>query len=305
MDKRKDQPGKAFLFILGSSCGFAITNALVKELGQTYSSMQTVFFRTSLNFVILLPFLFFLPYKERPAIGRLSPTRQDFRVLLTRSIAGFSALCCYFFAIPHLPLSISSLLYNLSPAFVILFSHLFLKEPVERFIKIAGVFAFLGLGLLLEIWKVDYLISSSFLFYCGIALCGSAFAGAAQLAVRAATARIGSTTVVLFFTGLSACMSLPFALLNWTPPHSEDWGKFLLLGIFSGLSQLLMTEGYGVASAGYVSVLMLMNVPFSLGIGFFHFHEMLEIVQYLGMAILLLSLVGLALKAAERSRRVK
>jgi len=275
--------------MLLSAMGFSIMSVLVKRLGTSVPHMELVFFRSAVNFVIVLVSMALLGesyFPPRPGL------------LFFRGLMGFCGVTCLFYGISHLPLSIASMINWSSPLFVILFSRIFLKERIGARSAWWVAVAFVGLVFLV---RPDTGSGSGSLpmMGVGIAVAGAAFGGMAYVAVRAATARVGVNAIVLYFTGTATILSLPFAIPVFRIPDASALVQLLGVGAFAAWGQFCMTQGYRHAAAGLVSTMGLFNAVFSMLWGWWFFSEALAPVQWMGMTLLAAG-VALATRASRR-----
>jgi S-adenosylmethionine uptake transporter len=271
----------------GSSFSFSVMSVFVKRLAQAgVPQFELVFFRSWVNFLLVLPIVL--------AFERIWPAGNK-RLLLARGLAGFAGASCLFYGVSHLPLSIAAMINWSSPAWVILFSWLLIGEKLPS--RSIGwiVAAFVGLVLLL---RVDFsgagfvgLPAKAVL----IAMLGAMFGGLAYVAVRAATAKVGVNTIILYFTGVSTLLSAPLALPTLAWRGADTMTELVLVGVFASFGQFCMTQGYRHAAAGLVSTMSLLNAAFSLSFGWILFGERLVALQWAGMALLSLAIAGLAM----------
>lgn len=279
-----------------SALGFSVMAIFVKRLGPALPQFELVFFRSFINFTLVLAAMLGLGEK-------LAVEARDAKLLTFRGVAGFVGVTCLFYSIGKLPLPVAMLLGWTSPAFVLLFSRLFLGEKVARTSHGASiVLAFGGLILLLNPkFGAEHWISLP-LFPVAVALVGASAAGAAYVAVRAATARVGANVIVLYFTGIASLISLPLAAGDFRAPTTGQWMELLLLGIFATLGQLAMTRAYRHAPAGYVSTMSLLNAAFSAVFGWAFFEERLSSEQWAGMIALAAGIGSLTWSSKEPER---
>ncbi|MCM2279107.1 MAG: DMT family transporter [Oligoflexia bacterium] len=274
-----DRPASALGWMAASAFGFSSMAIFVKRLAPELPQFELVFFRSLINFLLVLALMLM---QREPLVTR--EVRRSWRVLLIRGVAGFGGVSCLFYSLSHLPLPIAMLLGWSSPIFVILFSHLFLKERLElrQFRGIALAFA----GLLLLVNPQSDHAAGPWLIAVAIGVLGAAFAGGAYVAVRAATARVSVNLIVLWFMGTSTIFSLPLAASGFLWPSRKAFLELLLLGGFATFAQLAMTRAYRHAPAGIVSTMSLLNAAISAFFGWAIFGETLGWLQWFGMGLI-------------------
>lgn len=262
--------------MLASGLAFTIMSVFVKKLAPVIPQFELVFFRSFINFLIVLPVM--LVRKEN-----LWPPGKP--LLVFRGAVGFGGVSCLFYGLAHLPLPVASMINWSSPIFVLLFSRILLKERVGKKALMWIGLAFGGFVLLMrpDLGEGEFSLP---LVAVGVAVLGSAFGAMAYVAVRAATARVGVNAIVLYFTGVASLLSAPLAWSQRVHPTGDQWLQLIWLGTFAGIGQFAMTQGYRYAAAGLVSTMGLMNAGFAALFGWLVFGELLSPVQWMGMALL-------------------
>lgn len=274
---------RGILLIVCSAFCFAFMNAFVRLAGDL-PSVQKSFFR---NFVALLAacVLFFRD-------------RKDFRIpkdavlpLLLRAGFGTIGILCNFYAIDHLVLSDASMLNKMSPFFTILFSWLLLKEKLRPAQGAAVLTAFLGSMLIVKP-SLDFTdFQASF-----AGLCGGICAGAAYAMVRLLGNKgVNKTFIVLFFSGFSCLVTLPFLILDYHPMTFFQLLTLIGAGIAAAGGQFTITAAYCYAPAKEISVYDYSQLIFATGLGFVLFRETPDGWSFMGYAIIILAAVGMFL----------
>ncbi len=223
---------------------FSVMSALIKGLGPDFPPMQVVFLRS----LFALPFLWTITRAARqPLVSR------DKKNILLRSLTGLLAMYFYFYALPRMPLSLCSFLYNTQPLFVAAFAPAMLGERASRRAKVAMG---LGLGGLLLIAKPG----ASFGWAAGSMLTAAVFGALAHIYIRRLGRREHPLTVVFDFTVLLTLGSGAVTAFDYVAPTGPQWAALLAISALAALGQLTMTMAYRmeeaplVASAGYVGI---------------------------------------------------
>jgi drug/metabolite transporter (DMT)-like permease len=284
MKRAIDRPGHALAWMALSALGFTVMAAAIKTLGQAVPQFELVFFRSIINLIVVAGVMLWT--RERlPSSGR--------GLLLFRGVVGFLGVTCLFYTVTHLPLPVALLLSWCSPAFVLLFSFIFLKErmPTSRLIWVGVALA--GLPLLLGLDPRDLSLHVP-LLAAGVGLFGAACSGLAYVAVRAATAKVGVNTIILYFVATSTVLSAPLAVATFRAPTVREWGLLVAAGLCASLGQYAMTQAYRYAPAGVVSTMGLLNPMYGVALGATLFNEWLSPAQWLGFAIVMTAIGGLS-----------
>ncbi len=275
------QKYKGILLIICSAFCFAFMNAFVRLSGDL-PSVQKSFFR---NFVALL-IAGAACFREK---GSLQIPKQGLGWLFLRAGFGTIGILCNFYAIDHLVLSDASMLNKMSPFFTILFSWILLKEKLRPAQGAAVLTAFLGSLLIIKptLDFSDFKASA-------IGLTGGICAGAAYAIVRILGQKgVNKNFIVLFFSGFSCLVTLPFLILAF---HPMTWQQILILigaGTAAAGGQFSITAAYCYAPAKEISVYDYSQIIFATTLGFLFFHEIPDGWSFLGYGIIILAAVGM------------
>lgn len=262
----EEQIDKGIKYMLFASFLFALMGAVAKELSDSMSSVEVVFFRNVFGVFFILISIYNSPLKQ---IG------GKFWLLVFRGVAGFVALLFFFYNISEISLGEAMTFSKTSTIFTAIFAYLFLKEKLG-FKGWLGVFVgFIGIVFITEfdgsnLEKTDYL---GILSGVGAAL--------AYTSVRELRTYYDSRAIVLSFMTIGTIgpmilliigsfysnPHLDFMLGTFTMPKNEDWIFIILLGIFATLAQIYMTKAYSFAKAGIIGTISYSNIVFSIILG--------------------------------------
>ncbi|MDD2896194.1 MAG: DMT family transporter [Aliarcobacter sp.] len=262
----ENQVNKGVQYMLFASLLFAFMGAAAKELTDSMSSVEVVFFRNIFGVLFILISIYKSPLKQ---IG------GKFWLLVFRGLAGFIALLFFFYNISQIPLGEAMTFSKTSTIFTAVLAYIFLKEKLG--IKgWFGVFVgFIGIVFITEfdgssLEKSDYL---GILSGVGAAL--------AYTSVRELRTYYDSRAIVLSFMTIGTIgplllmiigsvytnPNLDFMLGTFSMPKVDDWLYIILLGIFSTFAQIYMTKAYSFAKAGIIGTISYSNIIFSIILG--------------------------------------
>lgn len=266
---------KGILFIVLSALCFAFMNMFVRLAGDL-PSVQKSFFRNLIAFAI--------------AAGMMVRRKEHFQVekgnwkyMVLRASFGTIGILCNFYAVDHLVLSDASMLNKMSPFFVILFSFLILKEKLTPIQVTAVCGAFLGSLLIIKPTFMNMNLLPSL-----IGLCGGLCAGIAYTMVRILGQRgQKGVSVVLFFSGFSCLVTLPYLLLHFSPMSVAQVFALLGAGLAAAGGQFSITAAYYHAPAREISVYDYSQIVFSALIGFLLFNQIPDRYSVIGYVIII------------------
>ena len=254
----------------------------VQEAGQ--HPLVTVWFRCAFGAMALLLW--------SAAKGKLKDLRLRGRSLAVACATGCLMLLnwtMFFAAIPRTSIAVATVVFHIQPIWVILFSAIFLREPVSKSQWIATPVALCGLALttgLLDDTASAKPAGSEYIL--GLLLCiGGSLSYAAVTLLAKSKQVISPFTLSFWQCGVGTVMLAwaPFAL-GW-PQQGTAWAWLAGLGIIhTGLAYVILFAGMARLTLGKIAVLQfvypLAAVLFDWGIYGTH----LSLLQMTGVALM-------------------
>ena len=278
--KRKNYYLGVFYIIL-SAFFFALMAVFIRLAGDL-PTVEKAFFRNLVAFFIAGVMLI-------RSGEKVSVPKQAWFPIIMRAVFGTVGIYCNFYAIDHLLLSDASILNKMSPFFAVVGSYFILKEKFTIFQGGAVFIAFLG-GMLVV--KPSF---SSFDFLpAAIGLLGGVGAGLAYSFLRkAGTYGVKSSFVILFFSGFSCLISLPFLILDFVPLSWYQVLMLILCGLSAAGGQFTITAAYYHAPAKQISVFDYTQLIFSTALGFFIFGQTPDLWSVIGYFVIVAMAVAM------------
>lgn len=246
---------KGILFIIMSAFCFALMSTFVRLAGDL-PSVQKSFFRNIVAFFVALIMII------RSGDG-FKIEKGNLKYLILRATFGTIGILCNFYAVDHLVLADASMLNKMSPFFVILCSFLILKEKLTPVQGIAVIGAFIG-----SLFIIKPTLSNMELFPSVIGLCGGICAGIAYAMVRILGQRgQKGSSVVLFFSGFSCLVTLPFLIFDYHPMTMLQFLALIGAGLAAAGGQFSITAAYYHAPAREISIYDYSQIIFSTLLG--------------------------------------
>ena len=140
-EENTDSPQTAIAWMVLAGLCFSATGVFVKLSGGLLIVWTVIFGRSAV--IAIMTFVL-------AKIQEKSLSFEEPRWLLARCVTGLSAMACYFYAIPLIPLTTAVVLQWTSPLFVALFSGYLIKERVSPFLFICIGVAFVGTVLIIS-----------------------------------------------------------------------------------------------------------------------------------------------------------
>ena len=141
MVEEKESPQAAIAWMVLAGLCFSATGVFVKLSGGHVIVWTVIFGRSAV--IAVMTFIL-------SKIQKVSLSFKESKWLISRCITGFSAMACYFYAIPLIPLTTAVVLQWTSPLFVALFSGYLIKERVSPFLFACIGIAFTGTVLIIS-----------------------------------------------------------------------------------------------------------------------------------------------------------
>jgi Permeases of the drug/metabolite transporter (DMT) superfamily len=271
-----------------STLAFALANVCVKQVSHI-PAMEIVFFRCLVGTV-------FSFYGLRKAGADWKGSNR--KSLLLRGLFGTTALYFFFVTVQNIPLASAMTIQYLSPIFTSVIAIFLLKESVRAVQWLFYAIAFTGV---LFIEQFDARVSFSFLLL-GVV---SAFcSGVAYNLVRSLREREHPLTVVLHFQLTGMVAGLFFTIFDWRMPVGWDWFYLFLVGLFSQLGQIFLTNALQKEKAASVAIINYSGLIYGLLFGWFVFGEAQKLESVIGMLLVVVGVV-LSVFYGRRQREIE
>ncbi len=219
---------------------FAIQDASVKWLVETYAVPQVLFTRSVVIVVVALAL------GRRRVVEDLVESRKK-TALLVRAALILTAWLLYYSASRHMGLAALTTLYFSAPIMAVALAALILKERVDAVRWLAALLGF-G-GTIVAAGPLGALQVGPSLSALGAACC---WAGSVIL-VRWIGRSDKTLTQMLASNGLFAVACLPALFWLWKTPDPFSLALMLGFGLTSGLGQYMLFEGYRYAPASVLA----------------------------------------------------
>jgi len=207
------------------------------------------------------------------------------KLLLLRGLFGTTALYFFFLTVQNIPLASAMTIQYLSPIFTTIIAVFLLKESVKVFQWFCYILAFLGV---LFIERFDPRIS---LFFLVLGAFSAFCSGVAYNLVRTLRGREHPLTVVFHFQLIGLIAGFLFTIFNWQTPRGWDWLHLLLIGIFSQLGQIFLTDALQKEKAASVAIVNYTGLTYGLLVGWLVFSEAQTLESLAGMILVVIGVV--------------
>ncbi len=262
------------LWMLVSGFLFACMGVLVKLSAVYFSSIELVFYRSMIGFLIICVIV---------SVRHLPLSTLYWKNHCWRGLSGLGSVLMFFYCITQLPLATAVTLNYTSPLFLTLLTTMILKDHFQWLLAVAVVLGFAGVVLLLRPSLQEDQWSGGL-----IGLASGFFAAIAYLNIRH-LGNLGEPDwrVVFYFTLISTIITSIWMLFNTFHPITPV--NFLLLlgiGITATLAQLALTRAYHTGKILVVGALAYSTVVFASFWGILIWGELLSLTSWLGIGLI-------------------
>lgn len=269
-----------------STLAFSLANVFVKQVAHI-PAMETVFFRCALATVFCLAGLY---------RAGASPIGSNHLYLFLRGLFGTTALFCFFLTLQQMPLASAMTIQYLSPIFTTIIAIFILSEKVKFAQWLFYTIAFAGV---LVIEQFDTRISP---FYLGLGILSAFCSGVAYNLVRSLRGKEHPLTVVLHFQLVGMVVGFISLFFEWKTPNGWDWFFLFLIGVFSQLGQIFLTNALQREPVAGVAIINYTGLIYALTIGWFVFGEAQSIISLAGMLLVVIGVLLSVLYGRRRQR---
>lgn len=272
-----------------STLSFALANVFVKQVSHL-PAMEVVFFRCVLATAFCLIGLYHAGADWKGSNRTL---------LLLRGFFGTTALYLFFVTVQNIPLASAMTIQYLSPIFTTVIAIFVLKEGVRPLQWAFYGIAFAGV-LLIE--RFDPRISWFFLLIGIISAFGS---GVAYNLVRSLKGKEHPLTVVLHFQLVGVLAGFVSLFFDFRMPTGWDWLWLFLIGVFSQLGQIFLTNALQKEAVAGVAIVNYTGLVYGVTIGWIVFGEAQSLSALGGMLLVVIGVLLSVLYSRRTARALE
>jgi drug/metabolite transporter (DMT)-like permease len=264
-DRREHKPLLGIALKVAAVFCFITMFTCVKLAGQVPPG-QIVFFR---SFFALIPVLIWVFARCH---GLQAFVTRDPVGHLWRGVIGVTSMGLGFFGLTQLPLPEAVAIGYAMPLITVVMGAVLLKEQVRAYRWTAVLVGLIGV--LIVSWPrlsifTDPDAASVKAAWGALAVLGSAaFAAGAMIQIRRLIGKESAITIVIYFTLISAALSMTSVPFGWISLGREQWIILIIAGIVGGIGQILLTSCYRYADVSTIAPFEYVSLILSLGIGY-------------------------------------
>ncbi len=272
-----------------STLAFFLANVFVKQVAHI-PAMETVFFRC----IVAGAFCVYgLKRANASLIG------ENHLMLLLRGVFGTTALYFFFVTLQQMPIASAQTIQYLSPIFTATIAIFVLKESVRPTQWFFYAIAFAGV---LMIEQFDPRISP---FYLILGIISAFCSGVAYNLVRSLRGKEHPLTIVLHFQLVGAVVGAISLFFYWETPQGWDWIYLFLIGVFSQLGQMFLTNALQRERIAGVAIVNYTGLVYALSVGWIFFGESHGIMALAGMLLVVIGVMLSVLYGRRQARLEK
>lgn len=271
-------------YMVGAAFFFSLMSLFVKLAGATVPSMQIVLAR----YIVMLVATTWMLRR-----AGISARGTDKQALVGRSVTGFIALSCFYYAITQLPLGDVTTLHYLAPIITAFFAGVALGERAGRAVWIGGALSLVGVVL---VARPSFLFGGEGLPTLAVAaaLTGATLSASAYTFVRKLRATDDPLVVIYWFCALGTVFALPFALPVWVWPSAETWLVLLGVGVTTQIAQVYLTKGLHLEAAGRATSVGYLQIVFAFIWGMLFFGDIPTLWNLAGAVVIVAGVLVVA-----------
>lgn len=262
----------------------------MKRLGtQEVSPSQVVFLRFFFATIILLPWLF--THKSSLKTSRIS-------LHIVRGALLFVAILLWCKGLNSSKLAVATTINFTIPIFTMFLAAEFLKEYCNTFKIGAAILGFIGIIVMLNPISSDFNVFSLLLIL-------SAFLFASLDVINKKFIPSESVINMLFYSNLftAAFAFIPAIQSSWEPIwYLRTMASFVALGIGANLILYCLLKSFSYIEVSSVAGYRYLELLFSIVLGKFFFGEQMDIMNYLGILLIIFSSFLLSYRVAFNRR---
>ncbi|MDF2950006.1 MAG: Transporter [Sedimentibacter sp.] len=259
---------KSILFMLFSAFTFSCMQIIVKLL-PAIPLMEKVFFR---NFISLLISFIILKKNNLSYFGN----KENRKYLFFRYLFGFTGIILFFYATTNMLATDAAILNKLSPVFVIILAHCFLKEKINKSKIIVLIISIFGALLVIKPQFNSSILPAAAGFVSAI------LSGAAYVFITKIGTKESIYTTVFYFSFFSSISCIPFFFISFTAPDLYETIMLIFLGFLAAVGQIALTSAYNGCEASEVSIYDYSNIIFSTLLAYVFLSEIPDMLSILG-----------------------
>lgn len=265
----------AIICMLTSALSFSIMQLCVKQTPKI-PLFEKIFIRNIFSLIVS-----FIVIKKQKL--SLLGNKLNQKLLFLRSLCGLIGVILFFYGTMFVKLSSAAMINKLSPSIVILLACIFLKENINKKIKISIILSLLG-----SLFIIKPTFNCSIYPYF-ILLASSILSAIAFTSIKALDNKEKPYTIVFHYSLCSVILSLPISIFYFNANNLKNYCYLLCVGCFAAIGQIALTFAFKFDKASNVSIYDYTNILFSTLLGYIFLYEIPDLFDMLGGIMIITS----------------
>ncbi|WP_186397754.1 DMT family transporter [Stappia sp. P2PMeth1] len=255
--------------------------AMVKLLDGVYPVGEVIFAR---SFFGMLPVLLVIAWQGR--VSDAFVTRRPWGHI-SRALVGGTAMSLWFAALALLPLPDATAIGFSAPLMTVALAAVILREKVRAYRWSAVAVGFLGILIILSPHLSGAAPTEEASLGAMLAFASAIFMALAMITVRRLTSTERTSTIVVWFAGVTSVFALMSAPFGWVMPDATDAVMLVAIGLSGGVGQILLTQSYRYADASTIAPFEYTTMLWTVLVGWIVFAEVPTLEVIGGAAIVI------------------
>lgn len=277
---RPRRTGLAAVWMVGALASFSTMAVAGREITQTISTFELMFFRSCLGLLIIVTLILIKQLWFQGEGLRSLKTRKA-GLHLVRNSVHFLGQFGWFFAITLIPLAEVIALEFTAPIWVALLAPLLLGERMTVTRVIAVICGFVGILIIVQPWSLRISEGSAWALTAAI---GFAFN---FIATKRLSSTEAPTTILFYMVLMQAPMGLIGAYQGLSWPDSTLWLWLILVSVAGLTAHFCLSTAISLADAVVVAPLDFLRLPLLAMLGLILYDEPLQLFVFVGASIIL------------------
>ncbi|MES2677973.1 MAG: DMT family transporter [Pseudomonadota bacterium] len=283
MYHRLSQKSQGILWAIITCFLVSVMIAVVRHLSEHFHPFQIVMMRNFFALVFLLPFVI----KNIDQFVKTSHLKMH----LIRGVVGLAGMLLWFYVITLIPLSEAVSITFIVPITTTIAAMFFLGEKVDKKIWISLTIGLIGVLIIIRPgfreFKIAYLLALLIPFVWSVS----------NILIKKMVATEKPQTITLYLSFVMFILSIPIAAPYLKPIPIPDLCWFLLLGLISNCSYIANAICYSKTDVSTVQPFDFTRLIFTAIIAYFAFGEKMELMMFIGAAVILFGSLIVASKS--------
>lgn len=271
---------------------FSIMGALIKSVSGHVPTGEIVFAR---SFFGIFPLLV-LPLYRGTLLTVLATSRPGMHII--RSLVGSAAMFCFFAALALISLPDLTAITYAAPLLVVVLAVIILGEKVRLYRWTAVIVGLVGVLIILYP-RLGLFSSNGIDAGTTFAIAGTLLMAVATILVRQLVKTEKTEATVFYFSAsatIFALMTIPF---GWVMPDLKTAIILVLIGLFGGVAQMLLTRSYFYAEASVIAPFDYTSMIWAVLIGYFVFGDVPAMNIIVGCTIVMTAGIFIILRESN------